>query len=72
MVVKQEVEAAAIYPEKKFIPTACNATAPSALASDLIGAVNWQYATNLLLPTGHEQKERENNLLFATKYIKKL
>ena len=54
MVVKQEVEGEAIYPASKASSISltrvmakeiysygnCNATAPSALATDLIGAVN--------------------------------
>jgi hypothetical protein len=47
MVVKQEVEAAAIYPEK----------ISSAQSLSGIGSIK-------ILLTGHEQKERENNLLF--------
>ena len=64
MVVKQEGEA--IYPASKASSISltrvmikeiytygitCNATAPTALATDLIGAVNRESATNLLLPT---------------------
>jgi NAD(P)-dependent dehydrogenase (short-subunit alcohol dehydrogenase family) len=66
MVVKQEIEGEAIYPASKASSISltrvrakeiysygitCNATAPSALATDLIGAVNRESVTNLLLPT---------------------
>jgi hypothetical protein len=47
IVVKQEVEAAAIYQEK----------ISSAQLLSGIGSIK-------ILPTGYEQKERENNLLF--------
>ena len=64
MAVKHEVEGEAIYPASKSAVISltrvmakeiysysitCNAIAPSALATDLIGAVNRESGTNLLL-----------------------
>ncbi|MCX5897533.1 MAG: hypothetical protein NTY29_04990 [Proteobacteria bacterium] len=53
MVVEQEVEAAAIYPEK----------ISSAQLLSGIGSIK-------ILPAGHEQKERENNLLFEQSILR--